>query len=363
MRTAPRPLAFLQGLLLSTGLAVTLAACSGASDPAAGGSSDAPASAATAGTLTVITHDSFALSDAAKAKFEAETGLSVTYVAPGNAGTVVNELVLTKDSPLGDVVFGIDNTFAGRAVDAGVLAPYTPADLPAGAADFAADGSGELTPIDFGDVCLNADTVWFADHSLAVPVTLDDLLKPEYKDLLVVTNPATSSPGLAFLLATIGAKGDPGYLDYWAALKANGVKVAASWSDAYGVDFSGSSGKGAYPLVVSYASSPMYEMGDDGSAPTTALAETCFRQVEYAGVIAGAANPEGAQQFIDFLLTDAVQSEIPDTMYMLPVSSSASLPAAWARVLNVSPHPWTVSAADIAAHRDEWISEWTTTVL
>jgi thiamine transport system substrate-binding protein len=314
-------------------------------------------------TLTVITHDSFDLSDEAKARFEEETGLAVTYVAPGNAGTVVNELVLTKDSPLGDVVFGIDNTFAGRAIEAGVLAAYTSPNLPAARPGLAADDDGYLTPVDFGDVCLNADTVWFEEHSVPLPVTLDDLVKPDYKDLLVVTNPATSSPGLAFLLATVAAKGDPVYLTYWAALKENGVKVAASWSDAYGVDFSGSSGHGAYPLVLSYASSPMYEAGEDGSSPTVALPQTCFRQVEYAAVIAGAANPEGAQRFIDFLLSDAVQSEIPDTMYMLPVSPTASLPDEWAAVLSLSPNPWSVDAAAIGANREKWIEEWTQTVL
>jgi thiamine transport system substrate-binding protein len=350
-------------LVLAPAAAVALAGCSGttASDPATGSSSST--SSSSSGTLTVIAHDSFALSEEAQARFEEEAGVTLVIDAPGNAGTVVNQLVLTKDAPIADVVFGIDNTFAGRAIDEGILAAYTSPNLPAGADDFAADDSGLLTPIDFGDVCLNADKTWFEERGLALPVTFDDLVKAEYKDLLVVTNPATSSPGLAFLIATVAAKGDPGYLDYWSELKANGVKVAASWSDAYGVDFSGSSGKGAYPLVLSYASSPMYEVGEDGSAPTVALGETCFRQVEYAGVVQGAANPKAAEQFIDFLLSTEVQEEIPDTMYMLPVDPSASLPEAWARVLTVSPDPWTVDAATIAEKRETWIEEWTETVL
>jgi thiamine transport system substrate-binding protein len=314
-------------------------------------------------TLTVITHDSFDLTDEAKARFEADSGLTVTYLAPGNAGTVVNQLVLTKDAPLGDVVFGIDNTFAGRAIEAGVLTPYRSPALPTDADRWAADDNDSLSPIDYGDVCLNADDVWFAEKGLTRPETLDDLIDPAYADLLVVPNPASSSPGLVFLAATVGDQGDPGYLDYWSALKANGVKVVSGWTEAYTVEFSGSSGHGDRPLVLSYASSPMYEVGDDGTARTSALPATCFRQVEYAGVIAGAANPTGAQQFIDFLLSQATQSEIPDTMYMSPVNPAANVPADWARYTDIVTDPITVPAATIADQRDAWIQAWTETVL
>ncbi|MDR1264141.1 MAG: thiamine ABC transporter substrate-binding protein [Propionibacteriaceae bacterium] len=313
--------------------------------------------------LTVISHDSFVLSDEAKARFEADSGLTVDYIAPGNAGTVVNQLVLTKDSPLADVVVGIDNTFAGRAIDQGVLEPYASPARPAGLDPALTIDGDWLTPVDYGDVCLNADQQWFAQHDLTQPRTLDDLTRPEYANLLVVTNPATSSPGLAFLAATVGAKGDPGYLDYWESLKANGLKVDSSWSDAYGVDFSGSSGQGAYPLVLSYASSPLYEVGDDGTSRTVALPQTCFRQVEYAGVISQASNPEGAQRFIDFLLSDAVQSEIPQTMYMSPVSPTAAVPADWAGLATLVTDPITVPAEVIAAQREDWIKAWTETVL
>ncbi|MGC3995618.1 MAG: thiamine ABC transporter substrate-binding protein [Propionicimonas sp.] len=335
--------------------AVLLAGCAGpsaaTSDPA---TPEAPTESTT---LTVITHDSFALSKEALATFKAETGYDVSYVAPGDVGTVVNQLILTKDAPLGDVVFGIDNTFAGRAVSAGILSPYTSADLPEGADAYAADDTHSLTPIDYGDVCLNADTAWFEAKGLAVPQTLDDLLKPEYANLLVVENPASSSPGMAFLAATVGAKGADGYLDYWKALKANGVKVVKGWTEAYTVQFSGSSGKGAYPLVVSYSSSPAYEHG------TQALTQTCFRQVEYAGVLAGAQNEVGARKFIDFLLSAEVQAEIPEQMYMDPVDSSVELPADWKKYAAVVDHPIEVSAADLGANREAWIKAWTATVI
>ena len=321
--------------------------------------SQAPASN---GKLTVVTHDSFNLGEELIAKFEADSGLDVTFVAPGDAGTVTNQLVLTKDSPLGDVVFGIDNTFAGRALDQGVVAPYEATGIPAADREaLKADDSFRLTPIDFGDVCLNADTNWFTANGKPVPATLDDLVKPEYKDLLVVSNPASSSPGLAFLTATVGAKGD-GWVDYWTQLKDNGVLVAKDWTEAYSVQFSGSAGKGPRPLVLSYSTSPAFEVVD-GVAPTAGLLNTCFRQVEYAGVIEGAANPDGAQQFIEFLLSPEVQANIPGEMYMYPAVRSTELPAEWVEFAPLSDNPFTVPASEIAANRDSWIRTWTDTVI
>lgn len=328
-----------------------LAGCAQPSAPSA-----TPSAPTESKTLTVITHDSFALAKETIAKFKAETGYEVNFVAPGDAGTVVNQLILTKDAPLGDVVFGIDNTFAGRAINAGVLSPYQSSSLPAGAEKLAADAEASLTPIDYGDVCLNADTAWFEAKHLAVPQTLDDLLSPDYANLLVVSNPATSSPGLAFLAATVGAKGD-GYLEYWKALKANGVKVVKGWTEAYTVEFSGSSGKGERPLVLSYASSPAYEPA------TETLTQTCFRQVEYAGVIAGAQNEVGARKFVDFLLSAQVQAQIPEQMYMYPVDASVGLPKDWQAKATAVEAPIEVPVAELAAKRDEWIKAWTATVI
>ncbi|MGH3589314.1 MAG: thiamine ABC transporter substrate-binding protein, partial [Pseudonocardia sp.] len=281
-----------------------------------GGSSDDATAASD--TVTLVTHDSFAVSDDVLAAFEKESGLTVEQVAPGDAGTLVNQLVLTKDAPLGDVVFGVDNTFASRAVEADVFEPYQPADLDPQVAAYAPDDlAGTLTPIDVGDVCLNLDDGWFAEHDVTPPKSLEDLTKPEYADLTVVTNPATSSPGLAFVLATIGAFGTDGWQGYWADLRDNGVKVAESWEDAYYVDFSGAGEGGQRPIALSYATSPAFTVSEDGKSSTTsAMLDTCFRQVEYAGVLAGAENPEGAQQLVDFLTTSEFQADVPGQMYM-----------------------------------------------
>lgn len=318
------------------------------------GDTTAGASAPAGGELTVVTHDSFALGDGLLESFEEESGYQVTLVAPGDGGALVNQLILTADNPLGDVVYGIDNSFAARAVEAGVLAEHQPE------APFAEVYEGVLTEIDYGDVCLNIDHQWFADHDVDEPETLEDLTDPAYEDLLVVTNPATSSPGLAFLLATVGAFGEDGWQDYWRDLDANGLRVSEGWSDAYYVDFSGSEGAGPRPLVLSYSSSPA---ADEEPGRTGALLETCFRQTEHAGIIAGAENPEGAAAFIDFLLSAEVQADIPGSMYMYPADPQAPLPTEWQEQAPASENPHHVDPAEIAEGRDEWIRTWTEIVL
>ncbi len=344
----------IRSVLAAVAAGVLLAGCSQPSVPSGTPSASAPTQSKS---LTVITHDSFALAKETRDEFAAETGYDVKYIAPGDVGTVVNQLILTRDAPLGDVVYGIDNTFAGRAISAGIVSAYTSSALPKGADAWAADGSGSLTPIDYGDVCVNADNAWFAGRGIAVPQNLDDLIKPEYSGLLVVENPASSSPGMAFLAATVATKGESGYLGYWAALKANKVLVVKGWTEAYTVEFSGSSGKGSRPLVVSYSSSPAYEH------TTTALTRTCFRQIEYAGVLAGAQNEIGARKFVDFMLSREVQAQIPEQMYMNPIDAQVKLPADWRKYAAPVNNPLSLPAAQISANRDAWIKAWTAAVI
>ena len=371
-RPTRRTAALLGGLLVP---ALVLAGCAIAdestrpgSTPAAGttGTAGADPSAELGGTVTLVTHDSFALSDGLLEKFTDATGVEVQVVQPGDAGALVNQLVLTKDAPLGDLVYGIDNAFASRALTEGVLEPYrSQGDAADDAIGFAVEGddAGALTAVDFGDVCLNVDEQWFAKHDLQPPTTLDDLTKPAYEDLLVVPNAVTSSPGFAFLLATIGAKGDE-WPQYWQALVDNGLKVADGWSDAYFTDFSGGGGGGPRPIVLSYASSPPSTVPEGGDEPTTsALLDTCFRQVEYAGVLAGAENPAGARALLDYLLSYEVQVDIPGSMYMYPVSSQVVLPAQWTLWAPLAEHPFEVAPGDIAANRDVWLSTWSQTVI
>ncbi len=311
-------------------------------------------------TVTVVTHDSWAMPDDLIAKFEADTGYHLEFVAPGDAGTLVNQLVLTKDAPLGDVVYGVDNTYGSRAVDAGVFADFNPGNADADA--YACPNAARaLTAVDFSDVCVNADVGWFEEHGIPIPRTFEDLAQPTYKGLLSVENPGTSSPGLAFLLGTIDHFGDA-WPDYWADLAANGVRVTSSWSDTYFTDFSAPNYGGDYPLVVSYASSPPSEV-IDGSPTTVALLGTCYRQVEYAGVLAGAHNKPGAEAVIRWLLSDDVQAALPDAMYVYPVSTSVTVPDSWAKYAPLSQTPGILPPATVSANRADYIAKWTQTVL
>lgn len=343
----------------AVGVAAALSACSvlGAS---ADDKASPSASGQAGGSVTLVTHDSFALSKGVLEDFTKQTGITVKVVQPGDAGVLTNQLVLTKDAPIGDLAYGVDNTYATRALDADVFQPYTPTAAAASdGAKYQVDDTHRLTPIDMGDVCINVDHQWFTQHKLAEPVTLDDLTKPAYKNLLVVPSAATSSPGLAFLLATIGAYGEDGWQGYWKKLETNGLKVDAGWSDAWSTDFSGGGGDGPRPIVLSYASSPPDTLPKGGGdARVGALLDTCFRQVEYAGVLTGAKNAVGAQKLLDFLLSDEVQSDIPGQMYMYPVSSHVTLPADWVRWAPLASKPFEVPADEITAQRSQWLSQY-----
>jgi thiamine transport system substrate-binding protein len=288
--------------------------------------------------VTLIAHDSFAISDESIAEFQESTGFELEIIRAGDAGSLTNRLVLTKSSPIADVVFGIDNTFRGIADENGII-------------------DGELVAVDFGDVCFNYDRIWFEERDLTPPTSWRDLIKPEFKDLTVVTNPLSSSPGLAFLASTVSAFGESGFEDFWEKLRDNGVKVASGWEQAYFTEFSGSSGSGNYPIVLSYSSSPAAEIRDNGQSQTVALLDECFRQTEFIGVLQGAKNPEGANALIEFFLSESFQNTLPELMYVYPVNPKAKIPAEW---LEFGPAARSTigSELDIASNRVAWQKKW-----
>ncbi len=328
-----------------------LAACGVGGTTAASGSKQ----------VVVASHESWAMSKKVLAEFTRRTGYTVTVEKNGDVGQLTNKLVLTKGAPIADMVYGIDNTFASRAVDAGILSPYRPKDLAPSAQRFAlpdARSAARLAPVDYADVCVNIDDRWFSAHHVAPPTSLGDLTKPAYRNLFVTPAATTSSPGLAFLLATI-AKYGAGWQSYWKRLMANGAEVTSGWSDAYEVDFTAGGGDGTRPIVLSYNSSPPFTVPKGGSRPTTsALLDTCFRQVEYAGVLAGAHNPAGAKAFIDFMEQRAFQRALPGQMYVFPVDSGTPLPPDWARWAKVPSQPYTLPPAEITAKRTSWLRTW-----
>jgi thiamine transport system substrate-binding protein len=288
--------------------------------------------------VTLVAHDSFAISDESIAEFQETSGFELEIIRAGDAGSLTNRLVLTKDSPIADVVFGIDNTFRGIADENGII-------------------EGDLVPVDYADVCFNYDRLWFEERNITPPASWRDLTKPAYNSLTVVTNPLSSSPGLAFLASTVAAFGEPAFEQYWKELRDNGVMVASGWEEAYFTYFSGSSGNGEYPIVLSYSSSPAAEIREDGKSQTAALLDECFRQTEFVGSLAGASDPEGAKALVEFLLSESFQNTMPGLMYVYPVNEKAVIPAEWAEF---GPAATSTIGEDlsIATHREKWQTKW-----
>ncbi|GAP51279.1 ABC transporter substrate-binding protein [Streptomyces azureus] len=353
----------LTAVVVGLGMAGTLAAC---------GSSDGGPGSGDSKTVTLVSHNSWAASKGVIAAFEKQSGYKVNVLEDGDAGQAVNKAILTKDNPQGDVFFGVDNTLLSRALDNGLFQPYEAKGSDRIAPEYRADQEQHrVTPVDTGDICVNYDKKYFADHKLAPPRSFDDLVKPQYKNLLVTENASTSSPGLGFLLGTAAKYGDEGWQDYWKKLKANGVKVVDGWEQAYNEEFSGSAGgkkaKGDRPLVVSYASSPPVEVVYTDPKPTTAptgVAQgTCFRQVEYAGLLSNAKNTKGGKAFLDFLVSERFQEDMPLNMYVYPVREGAQVPPEFVKYGPQAKDPETMDPAKIADHRDQWVKSWTSLVL
>lgn len=288
--------------------------------------------------VILVTHDSFVISKELVSDFEKTTGYHLKLLKAGDTGSLTNRLILTKETPIGDAVFGIDNTFAGLAMSNEII-------------------DGSLTPTDFGDVCFNYDKTWFERHNIPAPSSVADLTLPRYKGLTVIQNPNLSSTGLSFLAATVDKFGAPGWQPYWQSLKENGLKVVNGWEAAYYTEFSGSSGKGAYPIVLSYASSPASEVRDNGQSQTASIVDGCFRQTEFVGVLKNANNPAGAAAVVKYLLTPKFQATFPEAMYMYPMIAGTPIPEAWSKFTQVAPRTFG-DKLDFNADRKSWLTKW-----
>ncbi len=321
-------------------------------------------------TLILASHDSFSVSDEVVAEFESTNNVKLQFLQLGDAGEALNKMILSKDAPLADVFFGVDNTFLSRALEADLFEPYASPLLENIPAELKLDPENRMLPVDFGFVNINADRIWFQEHGIPLPERLEDLVDPSYKDLFVVENPATSSPGLAFLLTTVGHFGPEGYLDYWQALKENGVLVTDGWSEAYFEHFTvGSGGSGDRPLVVSYSTSPPADVlyATDGRTEPASVNinpdDGTFRQIEFVGVVKGTKHPELARKLIDFMLDVRFQEDIPLQMFVYPANVNAKLPELFVKFAEVPANPVDVSPDSIEQNREAWIEAWTNTML
>ncbi|MFZ3151647.1 MAG: thiamine ABC transporter substrate-binding protein [Anaerolineaceae bacterium] len=348
-------------------LLVVLSACSPAASPAA---TSAPSESAPK-TLTVMTHDSFSVSADLISAFESANNVKINFIKGGDTGAALNRLILTQLSgtPEADVFYGLDNTFLSRALENDLFEVYDSPALSEIPAEFKLDASNRALPVDYGDVCINYDKTWFAKKNLSLPQSLEDLTDPQYAGLLAVENPATSSPGLAFLLASIATFGEEGWQDWWQGLKANQVAIVSDWETAYYTNFSGSSGRGSQPMVVSYASSPaaelIYAETPLTESPTASIVAdgTCWRQVEFVGILKGTSNRALAEKFIDFLLSREFQEDMPLQMFVYPVLPEAALPEAFVQSSQVPANPATLDPALVAENREAWVQTWTDLML
>ena len=356
---------------VATTVALVAAACASDDDGASTATDAAPA----ADTVTLVTYDSFPDADTslndALAAFTAGTGISVEILVAGDTGTMLSKASLTAGNPEGDVMWGIDNTLLSRAIADDVFEPYLAAPIADGSVDIAQEfldlvPDGEATPVDFGDVCVNYDIGWFAERDLEPPTTFADLIDPAYAGMLVVQNPATSSPGLAFFLATVHEYGLEGWQDYWSRLGVNGVEVVDSWTQAYYERFTWA-GDGPTPMVVSYGSSPPAEMifadPPRSDAPTGVIEDTCFRQVEFAGVLRGTDSPDAARQLVDFLVSEQFQQELALNLFVYPTNQAVELPQEFTDFAVVPETSRSLDPEVIDAERSTWIDEWTELVL
>lgn len=318
--------------------------------------------------LVVMTHDSFDVADGVIQEFEIANNAKVTFLRSGDAGSTLNKAILSKDAPLADVLYGVDNTFLSRALNEDIFETYASQLLQNIPDEFRLDQKNRALPVDYGDVCINYSVSFFEKNDIPVPTTFEELLDPMYYGLLVVENPATSSPGLSFLLATIDHFGDPGYLDFWRGLKDNGIEVVDGWETAYYTNFSGSAGFGPQPMVVSYASSPAAEVlfseTELSEAPTASITAPgmCFRQVEFVGILKGTQNLELAQAFVDFMLNVPFQEGMPLTMFVYPVNYMAVAPDIFTTYGQSATEP-SYAPQDLDQNRDQWIEAWTEAVL
>jgi len=345
-------------------LTVILTACQSANTDTAAPTNDSPR------TLTLATHDSFSISEDVIAAFESEQNAKLQVLSMGDAGEALNRIILSQDAPMADLFFGVDNTFFSRAIDAEVFVPYESPLLDELPDELKLDDGLRLLPVDYGFVNMNADKEWFANADLALPTTLEQLSQPEYEGLLVVENPATSSPGLAFLLTTVAHFGEDGYLDYWQALHDNDVLVTTGWSEAYFEHFTvGSGGAGDRPLVVSYSTSPPADVvyASDGRTEPASVnvspVDGTFRQIEFVGILDGAKEPELAQAFVDYMLSARFQEDIPLQMFVYPANSNATLPQVFVDFGQTPEQPVELAPESNEESREQWINDWTDVML
>lgn len=298
-------------------------------------------------TLTVISHDSFSIDKKLIRQFEQQTGAKLRFVKGGDAGELLNRLILTRRRPLADVVYGLDNSMLSRANKMQLLQSYVPSALKQVSPQYRLSGN-TLSSTNYGYIALNYERAYFDKHKLSLPSSLDALAEAKYAKLTVVESPATSSTGLGFLLATVNHFGEEKAWQWWRKARKNGMRITRGWSDAYYKDFSKNGGK--YPIVLSYGSSPaaevFYSKGfDPKNLPATSptanlfLEGSSYLQIEGVGILRGSKQGALAKRFVDFMLSPAVQNSIPTSLWVYPAVTGTQLDGVFKFAQKPQPKP------------------------
>ncbi len=297
--------------------------------------------------LTVYTYDSF-VSDwgpgpKVEEAFEAICDCDLNLVGVEDGAALLSRIRLEGANSDADVVLGLDTNLITAAKETGLFAPS------AISADF-------TLPIEWtDDVFAPYDWGYFAfvhNADAAAPANFRELADSDTK--IIIQDPRSSTPGLGLLLWVQTAYGDEA-ADIWAGLADNIVTVTKGWSEAYGLFLEGEA-----DMVLSYTTSPAYHLiaEEDDSKAAAAFDEGHYMQVEVAAKLAGSDQPELADQFLNFMVTDAFQQIIPTTNWMYPAVTPASgLPDGFDTLVEPK-KALLLSPEEAAAVRDEALAAW-----
>jgi thiamine transport system substrate-binding protein len=299
--------------------------------------------------LQVMTYDSFVTEwgpgPAIEAAFEAECACDLQFVGAGDGASLLARLQLEGPRTEADIVLGLDTNLTAAARETGLFAPHgvtADLDLPIEWTD------AEFLPFDWG---------YFAFVANADAPTIGSLQALADSDTkIVIQDPRSSTPGLGLLMWVKAAYGDDAPA-LWADLSDNIVTVTSGWSEAYGMFLEGEA-----DAVLSYTTSPAYHLiaEEDASKVAWAFDEGHYMQVEVAGKVAGTDQPELADQFMAFMVSEAFQSVIPTTNWMYPaVTPAGGLPEGFETLITPAT-ALLLSPEDAAAARDGALDEWRT---
>ena len=303
--------------------------------------------------LTIYAYDSFVSEWGPGPKifpvFEKKYGIKLSVISAGDAGQVLQRAIIEKDNVKADLLIGIDNNLLARAIAENILSPYKSKNLDKIPEELVFDKTNRVTPFDYGYFSI----IYDSEKILNPPASLDDLLKPEYADSLILMDPRTSSPGLGFMLWTKVAFGN-NFGEYWKNLMPSVLTITDGWDSGYGLFTEGEA-----PMVLSYTTSPAYHAEYENTERYRAAIFPAghYMQIEGMGIVKGAKNRKVAEEFIDFILENEFQNEIPLTNWMYPVRTDLTLPDSF----NMAPKPeisLMISPEEIDIHLSEWIEEW-----